>query len=99
MDEPRDIPEAPDSNPSEPLNEAASAEASAPFAEIPVVEVFPVRAGEPWPASAALPEEVILRQRNFRRNLWAALALALVAFTLTSWILVRVDSPFGMFAT
>jgi len=99
MDEPRDIPETPDSNPSEQQNDTAGVEASAAISELPAVEVFPVRAGEPWPATGAVPEEVALRQHNFRRSLFAALTLALVAFTLTSWILVRVDSPFGIFAT
>lgn len=39
------------------------------------------------------------RRRSFRHNLFLLLSLALAAFILTSWILVRVDSPFGIFST
>ena len=38
-------------------------------------------------------------RRNFRHNLFLLLGLTLAAFTLTAWILVRVDSPFGMFSS
>ena len=38
-------------------------------------------------------------RRSFRHNLFLLLSLALAAFILTSWILVRVDSPFGIFST
>jgi hypothetical protein len=38
------------------------------------------------------------RRRSFRRNLLVLLLLTLAAFVLTSWILVRVDVPFGIFA-
>ena len=39
------------------------------------------------------------RRRSFRHNLFLLLWLALAAFILTSWILVRVDAPFGIFST
>ncbi len=39
------------------------------------------------------------RRRGFRHNLFLLLGLTLAAFTLTIWILVRVDSPFGIFST
>lgn len=39
------------------------------------------------------------RRRSFRNHLFLLLGLALAAFVLTSWILVRVDSPFGMFSS
>jgi hypothetical protein len=47
----------------------------------------------------AAHEEALLRRRGFRHNLFLLLSLALAAFILTSWILVRVDSPFGIFST
>ena len=101
MDEPRDIPEPdlPDSNSSEESNDAARGPVPEPLAEFPAAEIFHAQPVEPWPAPAAIHEEMARRQRNFRRNLYSALALGLVAFTLTSWILVRIDSPFGVFAT
>ena len=39
------------------------------------------------------------RRRSFRHNLFLLLSLALAAFIMTSWILVRIDSPFGIFST
>ena len=44
-------------------------------------------------------ENAALRRRSFRNNLFLLLSLALAAFILTSWILVRVDAPFGIFST
>lgn len=43
----------------------------------------------------ATPEDASQRRRNFRRNLMVLLALALAAFVLTAWILVRLDGPLG----
>jgi Domain of unknown function (DUF4864) len=104
MDEPRDIPDAFDSNPSERSSPftgdpSASGEAPGSPSESAATEVERAQAGEQWPAAAAIHENAIERRRNFRRNLFASLVLALVAFTLTSWILVRVDSPFGILVT
>ena len=49
---------------------------------------------------AAQESEILnLRRRSFRRNLFALLFLALAAFIVASWILVRVDAPFGTFST
>ncbi|HEX3370986.1 MAG TPA: hypothetical protein VHS08_00625 [Candidatus Acidoferrales bacterium] len=39
------------------------------------------------------------RRRGFLQNLYVLLGLTLAAFILSTWILVRVDSPFGMFST
>ena len=39
------------------------------------------------------------RRRSFRRNLLTLLSLTLAAFIVASWILVRVDAPFGTFST
>jgi hypothetical protein len=44
-------------------------------------------------------EDAATRRRRFRHNLFLLLSLALAAFILTSWILVRLDSPFGIFST
>src|ERR1700722_10158090 len=41
----------------------------------------------------------VSRRRNLRHNLFLLLSLTLAAFALTAWILVRVDSPFGIFST
>jgi len=43
-------------------------------------------------------EEAASRTRRFRRNLLWLLSLALAAFILTSWILVRVDGTFEVFS-
>lgn len=51
------------------------------------------------PPSDFSREDLTLRRRNFRHNLQLLLSLTLAAFTLTAWILVRVDSPFGLFST
>jgi hypothetical protein len=56
------------------------------------------------PAWAAPPpavhhEDLESRRRSFRRNLALLLYFSLAAFILTTWILVRVDSPFGAFST
>ena len=49
--------------------------------------------------SASSSGDVASRRRSFRHNLFLLLSLALAAFILTSWILVRVDAPFGIFST
>jgi hypothetical protein len=49
--------------------------------------------------AGAFLEDAASRRRSFRHNLFLLLWLALGAFILTSWILVRVDAPFGIFST
>lgn len=70
-----------------------------PVAETPE-ELVPGRefvwAGPPSDYSR---EDLLSRRRNFRHNLQLLFSLTLAAFTLTAWILVRVDSSFGLFAT
>ena len=44
-------------------------------------------------------EDAAIRRRGFRDNLFLLLSLALAAFILTSWILVRLDAPFGFFSS
>jgi hypothetical protein len=99
MDDPLDIPEpaSPSDTPENPLE--ADRQAPASPDEIPAAIVPPIYAAEEWPAAAAIHADAIQRRHNFRRQLYLMLALGLIAFTLTSWILVRVDSPFGIFAT
>jgi len=50
-------------------------------------------------AISAAYQDAALRRRSFRHNLLLLLGLTLAAFVLTSWILVRVDSPFGIFSS
>jgi hypothetical protein len=50
-------------------------------------------------AAVAAHEDAGLRRRGFRHNLFLLLSLALAAFILTSWILVRLDAPFGFFSS
>ena len=50
-------------------------------------------------AAIVASEDAALRRRSFRHNLFLLLSLSLAAFILTAWILVRVDAPFGIFAT
>lgn len=39
------------------------------------------------------------RQRSLRNNLFTLLGLSLASFVLTAWVLVRVESPFGLFGS
>jgi hypothetical protein len=54
---------------------------------------------EPGPTAIVAHEDEASRRRSVRHNLFLLLSLALAAFILTSWILVRLDSPFGIFST
>ncbi len=51
------------------------------------------------PPPAITQKDLESRRRSFRKNLLLLLSFSLAAFILTAWILVRVDSPFGMFST
>ncbi|MGD0908340.1 MAG: hypothetical protein ABSA96_12210 [Candidatus Acidiferrales bacterium] len=44
-------------------------------------------------------DDAEFRRRKFRHNLFLLLSLSLGAFVLTTWIFVRLDSPFGIFST
>jgi hypothetical protein len=79
-----------------------------PFPNPPEGSVDPGAGQEPKPPAeltAAIvrqhepAEDVALRRRSFRNNLFLLLSLALAAFILTAWILVRVDAPFGLFSS
>jgi hypothetical protein len=47
----------------------------------------------------AMYAESAARRRGFLHNLYVLLGLTLAAFILSTWILVHVDSPFGLFST
>jgi len=100
MDDPQNIPEP---NPPEESAELRAAHEPIQPAELPAeltaaIVPRPEAAGSSR-ASVVAYEDVATRQRSFRHNLFLLLSLALAAFILTAWILVRVDSPFGIFST
>jgi hypothetical protein len=101
MDDPQNIPEP-----------GASEESSDPGAGYAPTEPRIDPAGERIAAAApqqepaeyqhaafAAGEDSASRQRSFRHNLFLLLSLALAAFILTVWILVRLDTPFGFLAS
>jgi hypothetical protein len=96
MDDPNLIPDArpPEASPetgSAPAELPASLSLSRPSPdwEMPRLEI----------RAADFPGDVESRRRSFRHNLFILLSLTLAAFILTAWILVRVDSPFGVFSS
>jgi hypothetical protein len=100
MDDPQNTPDP--SPPEESVDPGAGHEPMLPT----IMPVEPTAAICPQPepgeyghAAAAENEDAALRRRSFRHNLFLLLSLALAAFILTSWILVRVDAPFGIFST
>jgi hypothetical protein len=93
MDDPNNIPDARSSEPAPEPDRAP--------VEMSVVEqvtgVAPTNEAAPAGTRAAdFPGDAASRRRGFRHNLFLLLSLTLAAFTLTAWILVRVDSPFGL---
>jgi hypothetical protein len=99
MDDPLHIPRGPLDGPPNESQEKESVPApgndsEAPF-EPPVEFASSAPAG--WMAikrhAPGVEEES--RRRNLRHNLFLLLSLALAAFALSAWILVRVDSPLG----
>jgi Domain of unknown function (DUF4864) len=101
MDDPLNTP---DPNLNEEGHDAGLRPEAKPLAE-PVLDLTPA----PAPQQEAVPDrradvialyaEVAERKRGFRNNLFVLLGLTLTAFILSAWILVRVESPFGMFST
>jgi len=102
-----DLSHIPDSRPSEPAPECASAPEGTPSCEkvaLPPAERTPGIASANHAASAGtypgeLHRQAESRRRNFLHNLYLLLSLTLAAFTLTAWILIHVDSPFGIFSS
>ena len=103
MEDPLHIPPGPIDGPHEEPQENASESAPRHNTELSL---------EPSPGlvSAAASEWTTLqpgasdvqeasRKRNLRHNLLLLLSLTLAAFVLTTWIFVRVDSPFGILST
>jgi hypothetical protein len=96
MDNPSTIPD--------PTPHEESAGSSAAHEPIPPAEMTTAMSPQQAPAGdrgtmAAAREDTASRRRSFRHNLFLLLSLALAAFILTAWILVRVDAPFGIFST
>ena len=106
MDDPQNIPDA--SAPEEPVDPGAGPEPvlhgyppPGPRMELTgelTSAIAPQRqAAEIRGTTVAAYEDAALRRRSFRHNLFLLLSLALAAFILTAWILVRLDAPLGFF--
>jgi len=96
MDDPQNIP---DPNTPEGLVDPGAGHEPNPPANLsaPIIPRHdPVEDGR---TAAAAYEDAASQRRSFRHNLFLLLSLSLAAFILTSWILVRVDAPFGIFST
>jgi hypothetical protein len=96
MEDSQNIPEA--TPPEEPAETSAKPDRN--LVEDPAAELGFVH--EPaWispPPGSVTREEIALQRSSFRRNLTFLFSFSLAAFILTSWILVRIDSPFGAFS-
>jgi hypothetical protein len=103
MDDPQNIPKpgAPEesADPGAGCSPAAPAEPRAdPAGELIAAVVPRHEPAEYQHAAFAAGEDSASRRRSFRHNLFLLLSLALAAFILTAWILVRLDAPFGFLA-
>jgi hypothetical protein len=103
MDDPLNIPQRPLEDPHEQPQEKASEPVARQGPE-PAIEQSAGSAAAVGSAWTALPlaahgAEEASRKRSLRHNLLLLLSLALTAFVLTAWILVRVDSPAGILST
>jgi hypothetical protein len=96
MDDPQNIPEA---TPPQDASETSAAQNHEPALSAAAELGFVHEPAWAAPPSAIAQEDLELRRRSFRRNLFLLFSLTLAAFILTAWILVRVDSPFGIFST
>ena len=93
MADPQNVP---DPNPSDQAaNPDARTSPAAPAGEGGVLYGAPQAAPQTW-SPTDINSETFSRQRRFRRKLLLLLSLALAAFILTSWILVRLDSRLGI---
>ena len=96
MDDPQNIP---DPNPHEESVDPGAGHDPIPSAEMTAAIVPQSESAEDGRTASASYEDAASRRRSFRHNLFLLLSLTLAAFILTSWILVRVDAPFGIFST
>src|SRR5579863_10761125 len=97
MDDPQNIP---DSNSREESVDPRAGHEPVPPVELSAAISAQYGLTEDGQAAVAVHEkDAALRRLSFRHNLFLLLSLTLGAFILTSWILVRVDSPFGVFTT
>jgi len=108
MDDPNPIPDA---GPSEPASESATARddsssydphhenVAAPPPELAREKISSGHNRLPQAHGGKFHTQAESRRRNFLHNLYLLLSLTLATFTLTAWILVRIDSPFGPFST
>jgi hypothetical protein len=90
----------PISDVTEPVSTALNAENQAPS----IAPTFEVQAAGAASEYVALPSFSYVgaespQRRNLRNNLFTLLGLSLASFVLTAWVLVRVESPFGLFAS
>jgi len=65
----------------------------------PVTEAASIVETAPAAMPASSLDDAALRRHKFRHNLLLLLSLTLAAFTLTAWMFVRLDSPFGIFSS
>ena len=102
-----DLSRIPDSRASEPSTDHSGAPVGTPSCEKVApspAEWTPGAASatqSAWPGMhvSELNQRAESRRQNFLHNLYLLLSLTLAAFTLTAWILIRVDSPFGIFSS
>jgi hypothetical protein len=104
MDDPSNIsdsssPEPQPEHASTPQSDPSQEELAASPAELPSPVAPAVHLMLADTPAAELNDRAESRRRNFLHNLYLLLPLTLVAFTLTIWILMRVDSPFGIFSS
>jgi hypothetical protein len=99
MDDPFHNPEEtlPEKTHSEDAPEPGESRDLEPAGELAISKSISDAAPEWIARHSAIPgEHDALRRRGFRHNLLLLLSFTLAAFILTVWILVRVDSPFGI---
>jgi hypothetical protein len=101
MDDPLHIRPGPFGDPQEEPQEKAAESAPGDVTEpsLPSSVGFVSAVAPEWtpPQPGAPGVQEASRKRSLRHNLLLLLSLTLAAFVLTAWILVRVDSPLGVF--
>jgi hypothetical protein len=96
MDDPRNSPDPISSE--EPVESRAGREPATP-ADLTVLILPRSDIAVAAPIDLAGEEAAASRRRSFRRRFALLLSLAVAAFALTTWIMVRVDVPFGSLFT